>query len=142
ELADAPLVLRGAILATGQFVEFVDTAGVHLQRSARHRTVDIDRQHGNAFLVFEAADPVDQLLDAAERKGRNDDLAATIDGPVDDLGEPAAFVVDSVRAVAVGRFDEQHVGFTGRLRVVHDGAAVAPQIAAEQYDLALRLQAD
>ena len=59
-----------ALLGLQLGIELVDALGIPRQRLDRHRAVDEHRQHGDPLLVFQPLDPVEQLLDAADRKRR------------------------------------------------------------------------
>ena len=91
-------------------IELVHALRVPRQRGGGHRAVDEDRQHRDATFGLEPAQPVDQLLHAADGKRRDDQLSATLDGLRDDRGQARPIVIMLVHAIAVGRFDEQIVG--------------------------------
>ena len=59
-------------------IELALVTGVEVQGLDSHRTVEIDGQWRNAVGVFEAFDPIQQLLGAPDRKGRDDQLTAAI----------------------------------------------------------------
>ena len=46
-----------------------------------------------------------------------------------------------MKAIAVGRFEQQHIGDVDRRRIGEHGARIAPQVAAEENRLAVRADA-
>ena len=72
-------VMRRAIVALLGLhlrIELVHALGVARQRRAGHRTVHEHRQDRDPLLRLEPLQPVDQLLDAPDGEGRDDQLAA------------------------------------------------------------------
>ena len=110
-------VVRGLVVAHLRLqlgIELVQPLGVPRQRLHRHRAVDEDRQHRNPLLLFEPANPVEELLDPADREGRDHELAAALGGRPNHLRELLAVVVFFVNPVAVSRLHEQVVGMSRR----------------------------
>ena len=70
-------------------IELAQPLGVPRERLDRHRAVDEHRQHRDAPLLFEPLQPVEQLLDAADRERRDDDAPAAL-GRLRDDPPPAA----------------------------------------------------
>ena len=91
-------------------VELRRTRGVELQRLVGHRAIDVDRQHRNPALLLETPHPVEHLLDAADGKRRNDQLAAALDRAADHLRQLLAVVVRDVIAIAVGGLHQHDIG--------------------------------
>ena len=116
-------------------IELVQSLGVELQGTRGHGAVDVHGEYRNALLLFELLDPVDHLFRTADGERRHDELAASSRGVADDGGQPRVFV-RAVHAIAVRRFDEQHVGCLNRLRIGKHRPVVASKIAAEQDCLA------
>ena len=91
-------------------IELVDALLVARERLERHGAVEEHRQHRNALLLFEPADPVQDFLDPADGERRDDQLAAAFRGLAYDRSEILAVVVDLVDTIAIGRLDEQVIG--------------------------------
>ena len=111
-------------IKSGKVLE-CDGRGCH-----RHGRVDKNLHRRQAALFGQLGKVVEQLLRAAHGKGRNHHIAAR-HGVVDHLHQlfqRGAAVL--VQPVAVGGFDQQHIGILDRRGVAQDGAAGLAQIAA------------
>ena len=101
----------------------------------RHRAVDEDGQLGNAAGVFEFSDAPDQFLSAANREGRDDERAAALDRCVDDASQFLASIQTGVRAVAVGGFDQQHVGFSDEFGIAKHRSSPTAEVSGKDQML-------
>ncbi len=88
----------------------VDRLAVHPERRERHRAVDVDRHGREPTLLGELAEVEEEHLGAVDGEGRDDHLAAAVDGPLDQLRESIDGVVLRVFTVAVGALDDDPVG--------------------------------
>ena len=113
-------------------VELVDALGVARERLQRHRAVEEHRQNRDPLLIFEPADPVQQLLDAPDGKGRDDQLAAAFGGRANHRRKAFAVGVVLVHTIAVGGFDQQVVGALDGDGIGQHRPVVAAQVAAKQ----------
>ena len=113
-------------------IELAHPLGVPGQRLDRHRAVDEHRQNRDASLFLEPLEPVDQLLDPADREGWNNHAAAARGRAANHLGQLRSVVVFDVHAVAVGRLDEQVVRFRHHRGIRQHGTVEAAEIAAEE----------
>ena len=88
---------------------------------------------------LDLAQKIEHLLGAAHGEGGNDHVAAAVERPLQHFGEGAGVVEAHlfVEAVAVGGFDDEHIGAFHALRVAQKGLACVAHVAAEN-DLALR----
>src|SRR6185503_6671679 len=95
--------------------------GVHTEG-----TVDIDRDLGNLAAAEERVQRVDDLLDAAEREGGYENLAAPGGDGADDFPQlPLGVVHRGVIGVGVGRFDDEGVDHArGRIGIADDRQVV------------------
>ena len=74
----------------------------------------------------------DELLRAADGKGRHDNLASARGGAVDDVGQTVGHQsLILVQAVAVGALHDEVVGLGHRLRIAEDGEIDAPDVAGK-----------
>lgn len=71
---------------------------------------------------------IEQRLCAPDRKGRDDDGAAALDGALDDLAERFGGIGRIVEAVSVGRFNDDVICFGDSCRVRKDWVAVAAKV--------------
>src|SRR5690606_32106051 len=98
----------------------------------------IDKHHWTLQTPFagETVQVVEHLLGSADRKGRHDDVAATLEQGFLDDADHVRFGRRKilVPAVAVGGLDDEDVGVLDGCRVAQDGASRLAQIAAE-HDL-------
>ncbi|OPZ61047.1 MAG: hypothetical protein BWY87_00070 [Deltaproteobacteria bacterium ADurb.Bin510] len=102
------------------------------------RAIQEDRDVGQLAFALELAQHIEQLLGALDREGRNHNLFAVTRGIVDGLEQlDLAGLERAVQTVAIGRFDENHVGLFDRGRVLHNQLVVAADVARkDQLDLA------
>ena len=121
-----------ALLRPHLRIELVHALRVARERGRRHRAVHENREHRDPLLRLQALHPVEELLDAADRERRDDQLAAPLRGVVDDLRESVAVVVLLVNAIAIRRFDEQVVRLGHRRRIRQHRPAEPSEIAAEE----------
>ena len=84
------------------------------------------------MFLLEPAQPVEHLLDAADGKRRNDQLAATRDRIADDCRQFLPAVVDGVIAIAVRRFEEHQISGDGGLGIGQYRAAVTSEVATKE----------
>ena len=97
-----------------------------------HRAVQKNGQVGrNGPAALEPLQHQQQGLRAAHRKGRHQHRAATLHGVLHDVGQAAHAVFRRVGAVAVGAFDQQHVGPCHGLRRRHQEVVVATQVTGK-----------
>ena len=141
-----PRCAEDADVALGRLhvrIELVQALRVELQRPGSHRAVDVHRQRGNPLRLFEMFQPVDDLLDAADRERGHNQLAAPRHALVDDRREPRPIIVRLVQAIAVGRFDQQIIAGGRRHGIANDRLIVFAQIAGENHRAGLFvIQAD
>ena len=82
-----------------------------MRRRCGHRRIDIDLERREALALNQVGENADDFLRAADGKSRDDQVAVGGAGALDGVDD---FVLGlghgAVRAVAVGRFDEQQVG--------------------------------
>ena len=81
--------------------------------------------------AFEALQHQHQRLRAADREGGQQHRAAAPQRGADDGAQRLLRIFRRVRSVAVGRFDQQHVGMRDALRRGHQQVAVAAEVAGE-----------
>ena len=113
-------------------VEFSDTRRVVPECLRRHRAVHIDRQHGNPMLSLQAAQPVEHLLDASDREGRDHQFAAAGGRALDYVRQLRARIIGLVITITVGRFHEHNVGGDGVRRVGKDRPVVTTEIPTKE----------
>jgi hypothetical protein len=77
-----------------------------------------------------------QRLRAPDRERRQQHRAAALMVRVDDVGQLCGGVLRRVRPVAVGRFDDQHVGLRHGLGRRHQQVALAAEVATEHQPVA------
>ena len=120
---------RGEIAALA--IERRGVARGDLGRTGGERRVDEDRQRRGAAQAHEIGQHVEHFLRAADGEGGNHDIAAR-QRPREHAGE---FVVGRrevlVQAIAIGRFDHQHVGVGHRRRVGEHRPSRLANVAGE-----------
>src|SRR5512147_1716272 len=90
-------------------------------RIDRERAVDVDRYRRNRSRPREHVEIVDQLLSASNRKGWNENAAATPSCISDDGSQPGTCpFCRLVGTVAIGRLHQHHISSLRRLRVTND----------------------
>ena len=77
--------------------------------------------------------PVQQLFDTADRKRRDDQFAALRHRLLHHRGERRAIVFRRMETIAVGGFEQQHVGLNRRRGIRQNRPAVATQVATKQH---------
>jgi hypothetical protein len=99
----------------------------------RHRRIDHHLQVAQAAAPHQVREDENHFLRAADGKGRHDDVAALApQRAVDRLDQLLLGRLERlVQAVAVGRFDQQHVGLLDRLRIVQHRPRRHADIARE-----------
>ena len=114
-------------------VELIGVALIELQRLERHRTIHVNGQRLDLPGVLELLDRVEDFLDPADRKRRNDELALLLCRLVDDGGETLELVAVQVLPIAIGGFHQQDIGARTRRRVLQDGPVVATKVTTEDH---------
>ena len=112
-------------------IELGRPARIEAHRRARHRTVDENGQNRDPLRFLQMFQPVQDLLDATDRKRGNDELSAAARALVDDRREPRAAIVGLVHAIAVRGLDKKNVCRADGRRVWQNRTSVSAQIAAE-----------
>jgi len=92
----------------------IDQIGVRqgdARRRIGHRRIDIDLERKQALAANQAGQHVEDFLRPADGEGRDDQVAACRPGALEG-GDDLVFRLGqrTVPAVAIGRFDQQHVG--------------------------------
>jgi hypothetical protein len=80
-------------------------------------------------LVFH---PVQDFLDAADREGRNDELAAAAHCVIDDCREAFAVVIRLMQTISVRRLDQQVVRLGYRCGIRQHRPAVPAEVSTEE----------
>ena len=100
-----------------------------------HRAVDEDRQDRDATLLFEAFQPVEELLDTTHREGRNNHPATAADSLLDDPLEDRTVVIGVVQAIAIRGLDQQVIRFRDHRRIRKHRAVEPAEITAKEQRL-------
>ena len=99
------------------------------------RAVHIDRESvmsGDKPLFLDLTDKVEDLLGSAHRKGRDHDVSATVQGPLDDLRELLDMLEGTVMGtVTVGTLHHHIVGLIRVLRILDQRFVLISNIAGE-----------
>ena len=101
-----------------------------------HRAVDVHGHRGHQALRHQGADAQQHELGAVDRERRHEQAAAACDRAPDRRGEHVVAAVGRwgrVRAVAVGRLHDDHVGRGRVLPPWHEGVVGTAQVTAEQH---------
>jgi hypothetical protein len=142
-----PMGSRGAVPVESRHllklgIKLLNPLSIHVEHGLRHRAVHINRQCRNLLLVFQSMHPIQELLDTAQRERRNDHFAATRGGVANDARQSPPAIVDFVGPIAVGRLEQEHIGFLDRRRIWKDRPAVPAEVPAEQDGLTRLLNGD
>jgi hypothetical protein len=98
-----------------------------------HRRIDVDLERRQTLAAHQIGQEVDDFLGAADGEGGHDQVAVGVARALEGRNDfVLGFRKGAVQAVAVGRFDEQHVGFGhDLLGVVQHRAAGHAEVAGK-----------
>ena len=99
-----------------------------------HRAVDVDGERRHVAVPEKAREEIDELLRPADGEGGYQDLATAFHGGLHDAAKLVdRFIQGTVVAVAVGGFEEDHVGLHKALGIAQHGRALGADVAGEHH---------